>query len=168
MNNYFEDIDAHVKDITGIQFTVFITEPISLEAVIRQLPFTSHYPIDSITRSTNKGYVLSVRGYAVAKRALDSLNKKAEFIILHLTEFQSFLNHYHREYKSVEKLLDEARRELQLTTWRNRADAFRKKMNLQKRLDMLYRDLYRGRFGEDAAFLYEEEIVKHLSQLGKE
>ena len=156
------------KDISGIQFTVFITEPISLEAVIRQLPFTSHCPIYPITRSADKRYVLSVRGYALAKRALDSLNKKAEFIILHLTEFQSFLDNYHREYKSVEELLDEARRELMQTTWRNRADVFRKKMNLQKTLDMLYRDLYRGRFGEDAAFLYEEEIVKHLSQLGKE
>lgn len=156
------------KDISGIQFTVFITEPISLEAVIRQLPFTSHCPIYPITRSADKRYVLSVRGYALAKRALDSLNKKAKFIILHLTEFQSFLDNYHREYKSVEELLDEARRELMQTTWRNRADVFRKKMNLQKSLDMLYRDLYRGRFGEDAAFLYEEEIVKHLSQLGKE
>ena len=89
-------------------------------------------------------------------------------MIIHKADFQGFLNDYHREYKSMEEHLDEARRELQLTTWRNRADAFRKKMNLQNSLETLYHDMYRGRYGEDAALLYEEEIVKHLSQLGQE
>ena len=163
MNTDYEYIDAHVKNITESQFTVFITEPISLEIIIHYSLVSAYYNVRRLIRSSDRGYTLTGMGRYYAKKALDSLNKKAAFFMLHRTEFQGFLDDYHHEYKSMEALLSEAKRELKQTTWRDRADAFRKKMNLQKSLESLYHDMYRGRYGEDAAFLYEEEIVVLLS-----
>lgn len=163
----YNDIDRHVKDISSYQFTVFIDEPIKLERVISSLPYYAQQDI-SVSYKHSSGLSLNSLGYCLAKRALDSLQEKASFIAAHKDEFEGFLASFHKQHEMLSELVQEARLQTQkarmAADWHTQPGLFRKQMELDKKLESLYREMFMTRFGKDAVFLSEDalkDIISH-------
>lgn len=166
--DYVNIEQMHVKDISREKFTVFITEPMYMECEIAPLPYCENQDV-SVAYKHTSGLVLNANGYFHAKRALEALQRKAEFIVAHKDEFGGFLDEYHKEYDKISAAVQEARFLTQKARneadWHAQPELFRKQIELEKKKDSLYHDMYMARFGKDAFFLYEEDINALLSKL---
>ena len=76
-----------------------------------------------------------------------------------------FLEDYHREKERTEVLLEEVSSRLRQAGWKDRPAVLKQKRDLQKKLEMLYRTMFRDRFGEGVVMLYEEEIDQFKNNL---
>ena len=146
-------MDSHIKDISDYQFTVFITEPFYLEKVVHPLPrFWRHD-----CRVSRNGQ-LTPAGQLMAKEALSALSGKAESFMSIKDDLPVFLEDYHREKERTEALVEEVNSRLRQAGWKDRPAVLKEKRDLQKKLETLYRTMFRERFGDGVVMLYEEEI----------
>ena len=146
-------MDSHIKDISDYQFTVFITEPFYLEKVVHPLPrFWRHD-----CRVSRNGQ-LTPAGQLMAQEALSALSGKAESFMSIKDDLTGFLEDYHREKERTEALVEEVNSRLRQAGWKDRPAVLKEKRDLQKKLETLYRTMFRERFGDGVVMLYEEEI----------
>ena len=151
-------MDSHIKDISDYQFTVFITEPFYLEKVVHPLPrFWRHD-----CRVSRNGQ-LTPAGQLMAREALSALTGKAESFMAIRDDLTEFLEDYHREKERTEALVEEVNSRLRQAGWKDRPAVLKKKRDLQKKLETLYRNMFRERYGEGVVMLYEEEINSYSS-----
>ena len=161
-------IDEHVRIISPYEMTVFITDPIRIEAYLH--PMGNYRRQDTECAKLVDGkYVLNSHGYYWASRALRGISRKAKLFWLHRLEFKDFLTDFHTAYEQLEKKIAEIR---SITNeyrdnadWIKVAESFKNQRRLMEQLSSLYREMFVTRFGKDDGILYEEEIDTLLKEL---
>lgn len=123
--------------------------------VFSPLPYYEHH-------KRTAGKVLNDNDYFHARQAVEAMKRKAEFIAAHKDEFPGFLDEYHKEYDKMSATVQEARlltrKARDEADWHAQPELFRKHMELEKKLDSLYHDMYVAHFGKEAIYLWEKEV----------
>lgn len=153
----------HVKDFKTTQFTVYITEPITMQRIVAPLPYYQGQ-VHFLAKKRNEKWELTDQGWWLANNALEALNEKAEFVYKHQAEFKDFYNEFVKEYKVLDCQVKRLRNERRKADYRESTELFNQITKLTKQRDTLYYDMYVSKFGTDAYYLSKLEI-EHLISL---
>lgn len=153
----------HVKDFKTTQFTVYITEPITMQRIVAPLPYCQSQ-VTIVAKKKNENWELTEHGLWLANNALDALNVKANFVYKHQAEFKDFYNEFVKEYEILNNQVKRLRDERRKADYRESTDLFNQIVKLTKQRDSLYYDMYGAKFGTDAYYLSKLEI-EHLISL---
>ena len=146
----------HVKDLTPSEMTVFIDFPFHRETHLRSFKFSRYDNRDFMNDDLTD---LSVKGFCWAKNAVESMTATALFFLLYENELREFYD----EYKKAKKIADEeleaaTQRTHAETEWRKHAMLIREQFEVQKKVDALFRNMYREWFGKCSPVISEESI----------
>lgn len=147
----------HVKDFKTTQFTVYITEPITMQRIVAPLPYCQSQ-VTIVAKKKNENWELTEHGLWLANNALEALNDKAEFVFANQSAFKSFFDSYNKEFDAINNHIKRLRDERRKTDYRESTDLFNKIVKLTKQRDTLYYDMYRAQFGDDAFYLSKLEV----------
>ena len=155
-------IRQHVKDFKTTQFTVFITEPITMQRIVAPLPYCQSQ-VTIVAKKKNENWELTEHGLWLANNALEALNEKAEFVYKHQAEFKDFYHEFEKEYKVLDCHIKRLRDERRKADYRESTDLFNQIVKLTKQRDALYYDMYRAQYGDDSYYLSKLEIEQLIS-----
>jgi len=157
------EIMNHIKDLTPGSMTVFVDFPFYMERHLRCLPYTRY---DYSRFISDDGSRLSLRGYGMARSAIEDMTRIGLFFLLYEEKLRQFYVEYNKAKKVADEELEAAtHRTRSETDWRKHAPLIRAQFEVRKKVDSLFRDMYREWFGKCSPVLSEKEIdnLKKLS-----
>ena len=158
------EIMNHIKDLTPASMKVFIDMPFHMEEHIKYMPFFANDNI-GFAKPKDDGWQLTNRGYHTAKDAVESMTRVGLFFFLYKKELQEFYTEYSKEKSRVTEELRVAKERTRSDTdWRNHATLMKEQMEIDKKLQSQFRNMYSEWFGKKAPVI-DEEYYYNLIEL---